>query len=166
MHSNICHHLSSPFQTWRDTYTRCAAKLIEFWHSHTQCDVVITRSISSQIHTIDTPQLAHEGEMWDAFCEPKVWFQFRHWHHSAVCNCDKVTCIRTALEKHNLHYFTNSFFLSATKRKKVFKTGTSSKVYWSEAGENFNKWARINDVGIGKILADRAEFVPVASMDK
>ena len=38
-----------------------------------KCGVVIGLSCFSKILTIDTPQLAREGERWGDFCELKLW---------------------------------------------------------------------------------------------
>ena len=39
---------------------------------HVQCGAVLTRSIFSQILTSDTPDLAHEGKIWDVCCDISV----------------------------------------------------------------------------------------------
>ena len=51
-----------------------------------QCGAVLTRSISCQILTIDTPYLAREGEVWGVCCDSKVGFTFCRLYRSAAVN--------------------------------------------------------------------------------
>ena len=51
-----------------------------------QCGAVITWSIFLKIIIIDTPYLAHEGELLGVCCEFEVWFTFCCCNRSAVCN--------------------------------------------------------------------------------
>ena len=39
---------------------------------HVQCGALITRSIFTEILTIDTPQLAREGEVWGVCCDSYI----------------------------------------------------------------------------------------------
>ena len=53
---------------------------------HIQHGTVIKRSIFSQILTIDTPYLAHKGEVWGVCCDSKILLTFCHCYRSAVCH--------------------------------------------------------------------------------
>ena len=61
-------------------------------------NAVITLSIFSQILTIDTPQLAREGELWGVCYEFEVWFKFCTCHCRAKNNSDKLDRIIMALD--------------------------------------------------------------------
>ena len=65
--------------------SECHSPFISAFNNKIQCSTV-TRSIFSKILTIDTPYLAHEGEVWGVCCGSKIWFTFCHCYHSAICN--------------------------------------------------------------------------------
>ena len=57
-----------------------------------QCHANINLSIYFKIHTKDTPLLVHKGEVWDVFCELKLWLKFCLSHFSDVCNIMLNVC--------------------------------------------------------------------------